>query len=75
MKPNLWCVMDSFKSMEAAARSKIVSVSINNYSDPNPRRTSKRKTKREQLKAIFGRFQELTITDYKNMLIAQFNDD
>jgi hypothetical protein len=69
MKPNLWSVIDFFK------RAKIVSFSTHSYSDPNPGRTAKSKAKREKLKAILGRFKELPIKDYMNMLIAHFNDN
>ena len=75
MKPNLWSVMDSFKREEAGARAKMVSFTNHNYVDPNPGRTAKRKAKREKLQTILGRFKELPIEDYMNMLIAHFNDD
>jgi hypothetical protein len=75
MKPNLWSVIDSFKREEAGARAKIVSFSTHDYVDPNPGRTAKRKAKREKLQTILGRFNELPIEDYMNMLIAHFNDD
>ena len=39
------------------------------------RETAKRKAKREKLQTILGRFNELPIEDYMNMLIAHFNDD
>ena len=60
---------------EAGARAKIVSFSTHDYVDPNPGRTAKRKAKREKLQTILGRFNELPIEDYMNMLIAHFNDD
>jgi hypothetical protein len=75
MKPNLWSVNDSFKREEAGARAKIVSSSTHSYTDPIPGRTAKRAAKRAKLKAILGRFKELPIKDYMNMLIAHFNDD
>ena len=74
MKPNLWTLLDAFKREEAGARAKMLSISCNTYTDPNPGRTAKRCERRSQLVSVLEKFGSVPLEDYMNMVAAHYND-
>ena len=59
---------------EAGARAKMLSISRNTYTEPNPARTAKRHERRSQLVSVLEKFGLVPLEEYMNMVAAHYND-
>ena len=76
MKPNLWILCKNIKKEEGLAKAKFQSALCGDPpSDPNPKRTSKRIKKFNDLKVIIDQYGRIPIGTYIDALVALFNAD
>ena len=75
MKPCIWTVLGTLRKEESFARCKITAVNMGTWTDQHPGRTAMYNKKKDSLKTVVGKFGEVGLQEWMDMVISFYNDD